>query len=217
MLAIHLRTLATALLLSLAIAACGGGDSGSSGYSAGVDYRSIGDPDPSTSGPIPVQEFFAFECPHCATLEPVLQSWLASKGDSIAFSKVPMAGNPRWVPGARAYHAAMAAGVADAMVPRYFDAVHVRRRSLQNEDELAILFRLLDVPEERFRSLYRSDAVTRRMDEADALARRYQVRFTPTLVVDGRYLVEPRSGVSWERTLEVVDHLVEKARAERGR
>jgi thiol:disulfide interchange protein DsbA len=59
-----------------------------------------------------------------------------------------------------------------------------------------------------------SFAVAAKVNRARTLMRRYGVRSVPTMVVDGRY----RSGTgfaNYDEITEVVDHVVDKVRAQR--
>ena len=52
---------------------------------------------PTNVGPgkVEVVEVFWFGCPHCAALEPFIQSWLKNKPAYIEFVRVPVMWGPR--------------------------------------------------------------------------------------------------------------------------
>ena len=54
--------------------------------------------------------------------------------------------------------------------------------------------------------------VDRKVRRSASLARRYGLEGVPALVIDGRWLTSPGITGSQERTLEVADYLIAKAR-----
>ena len=71
----------------------------------GKTYRRIANPQPTETGKkIEVIEFFSYGCPHCAELEPHLDAWLAKAPQDVAFRRVPVMFQQRWVPLAKIYY-----------------------------------------------------------------------------------------------------------------
>lgn len=48
------------------------------------------------SNQVEVIEFFSFACPHCAHLEPTLQSWRKTMPKGVVFRRVPVVFRPQW-------------------------------------------------------------------------------------------------------------------------
>ena len=78
----------------------------------GKNYRRIANPQPVETGrKIEVLEFFSYGCPHCAELEPHLDAWLAKAPADVAFRRIPVMFQQRWVPLAKIYYTLDALGV----------------------------------------------------------------------------------------------------------
>lgn len=187
-------------------------------FEEGQHYERISPAQPTSSAPdkIEVAEVFTYECIHCFHFEPQIQDWLQDKPVDVAFVRIPATFNEQWKPSARAYYAADILGVLEQVSMPLFRAIHLERRNLRSEDALASFFAEHGVDEEEFRKVYDSFAVQTKMQRADQLARRYKVLSTPTIVVNGKYKTDGNmAGGSWQALLQVVDHLVEKERAER--
>ena len=77
----------------------------------GKNYARIANPQPVESGKkIEVIEFFSYGCPHCAALEPYLDTWLEKLPPDVAFRRVPVMFQQRWVPLAKIYYTLDALG-----------------------------------------------------------------------------------------------------------
>jgi protein-disulfide isomerase len=92
-----------ARLAGLALAFCAvlllGAGSASAQLVEGKNYDRIKNPQPTESGnKIEVIEFFSYGCPHCAELEPFLETWLAKLPPDVAFRRVPVMFQDRWIP-----------------------------------------------------------------------------------------------------------------------
>jgi thiol:disulfide interchange protein DsbA len=77
----------------------------------GKNYERIKNPQPVESGnKIEVIEFFSYGCPHCAELEPFLETWLAKAPQDVAFRRVPVVFQQRWEPLGKIYYTLDALG-----------------------------------------------------------------------------------------------------------
>ncbi|MCW4455599.1 thiol:disulfide interchange protein DsbA/DsbL [Flavobacterium sp. MXW15] len=182
---------------------------------AGKDYEEIADPQPFAplDGKIEVVEVFGYTCGHCAHFEPILQPWVTKLPRDVRFTLVPGAFGGHWDAFARAYYAAEQLGVAQRSHAAMFDALHARGSlPMQNvsPQELATFYADYGVAPERFVQALRGEQVDQRLKAAREFALRSGVRGTPTLVVNGKYLV---TGRSFEDTLRIADALVARERA----
>ena len=73
------------------------------------------------------------------------------------------------------------------------------------------------VDEEEFARTFDSFAVNTRVRQADAQTRLYRVQGTPSMIVNGRYLVDTVAAGSAVDMLLVVNHLIAEERAARER
>jgi thiol:disulfide interchange protein DsbA len=182
---------------------------------AGTDYDLVKPAQP-TQDPqkIEVQEFFWYGCPHCLEFEPDLNAWIKTKPDSVNFIRQPAVFNEQWAEHAKAYFTAEALGVADKMNADFFDAIQHQKQKLSTEEELAPFFVAHGVNEAAFHQAYKSFAVDSKMRLANGLAAKYGVTGTPSLVVNGKYLVSPGKAKSFERMIEITNALIKKEQAD---
>lgn len=182
---------------------------------AGTDYDLVKPAQP-TQDPqkIEVLEFFWYGCPHCLEFEPDLNAWIKTKPDSVTFIHQPAVFNEQWAAHAKAFFTAEALGVADKMHADFFDAIQHQKQKLSTEEELAPFFVAHGVSEAAFHQAYKSFAVDSKMRLANGLAAKYGVTGTPSMVVNGKYLISPGKAKSFERMIEITNALIKKEQAE---
>ena len=104
--------------LLVLIAACLASGSAFAQLTEGKNYARIANPQPVETGKkIEVIEFFSYGCPHCAELEPHLDAWLAKLPPDVAFRRVPVMFQQRWMPLAKIYYTLDALGVETKLSP----------------------------------------------------------------------------------------------------
>lgn len=185
----------------------------------GRDYERIEAPGPFAplAGKVEVVELFGYTCPHCAHFEPLLEAWAAKLPKDVRFTPVPAAFGGVWDSFARAYYAADQVGVAKRSHRAMFDALHEQHSlPMQNvsPDELAAFYKGYGVAPERYLAALKSPAVDARVKAAREFALRTKVPGTPTMIVNGVYLVK---GDSFESMLRNADALIARARTEQSR
>lgn len=175
----------------------------------GIEYSKLATPQPTETGEkIEVLELFWYGCPHCFHLEPTLDKWLARRPANVAFRRMPAVLGPHWEPHARAYYAAEQLGVLDKVHTPLFDALHVKKRKLADENELAEVFVEQGVSKEDFLKAYRSFSVDTKVRRALELGKRYGVDGVPSFVVNGKYRSSPSQAGGYDKLFEVIDALV---------
>jgi thiol:disulfide interchange protein DsbA len=209
------RVLLTLCLTLLAPLLACAQESGS--YEAGKHYDVIS-PAIRTASPgrIEVAEFFWYGCGHCYTFEPVLGQWKKTIAEDVSFRQIPAMWGGAMELHARAFYAAQALGVEEKMTPVIFQAMNVDRKPLRNEAEIATLFVEHGVSEEDFMKAYKSFGVDSQVRQANATARGARINGTPSIMVNGKYLVTTRKAGSAANMLKVADYLVEQERAAAG-
>ncbi|WP_409419016.1 thiol:disulfide interchange protein DsbA/DsbL [Marinomonas sp. RS-M-Aa-14] len=182
-------------------------------YSDGNGYTTIKTP-VRTSDPnkIEVTEIFWYGCPHCYSLEPLVQAWKKDLPSDVDFKFLPAVFGRGWLAHAKAFYVADLLGMEDKIRADLFNAIHVERRNLNSEDALARFFADYGVNEDDFRKQYDSFAVNSRLSQADAKIRAYGARGVPGIIVNGKYLVSAESANGNENIFKVVDFLIEKER-----
>ena len=208
-----LRTFAAALTLSFAASGAF-----AQGAVAGKDYVPITPPQPTESGKkIEVIEFFSYACPHCATLEGPLNAWLKKKPADVEFKRVPVVFHESWAPLARLYYTLEALGAADRLHGEVFKSIHDQKARLQDQKAIGDWAASKGLDRKKFDDTYNSFAVQSRTKTSNDISRRYNVEFTPAVVVNGRFLTgpsmtSPNGPVDFNRFFSIVDHLIATSR-----
>jgi thiol:disulfide interchange protein DsbA len=181
----------------------------------GVDYVVIDGGQPYRPlGPgivAEVVEVFAYWCPHCNEFQPVLAPWVRALPKDVRFTYVPAAFNLQ-DPFARAYFAAETKGAVDRTHALVYDAVHHSGMLAHNAtlDELAWFYGQQGLGQAAMKAAMTSPAVDALMQHAREFEVGIKLPGTPTMVVNGRYLITPRTH---EDALRIADQLIARARA----
>lgn len=184
----------------------------------GKEFQPINPPQPTESGnKVEVIEFFSYACPHCHALQPSLRAWLKRKPADVDFHRAPAVFQDSWIPFARLFFTLDAMGLVDKLHHEVFSAIHEQRLRLQDPNVLGDWVASKGVDKKKFMDTYNSFAVQSRTQRAPDVTRRYDVPFTPALVVDGRYLTGPSmtavgNTVDYDRFFKVLDQLIAVAR-----
>lgn len=164
---------------------------------------------------IEVVEVFSYGCIHCYQLEPLLNAWVVAQGDDVDFHRVPMATRSLRTL-AQAFYTAQELDVLAKLHMPMFENIHDYGLDMTRPQLIRRMFVTQGgVDEEEFTRTFDSFAISTRVRQADAQTRLYRVQGTPTIIVDGRYLVDTVSAGSTEGMLLVVNHLIAKERAAR--
>ncbi len=164
---------------------------------------------------IEVVEVFSYGCIHCYQLEPILNAWVLAQGDDVDFHRVPMATRSLRTL-AQAFYTAEELNVLPKVHMPMFENIHDYGIDMSRPQRIRRMFETqAGVDEEEFTRMFDSFAIATRVRQADAQTRLYRVQGTPTIIVDGRYLVDTVSAGSAEGMLLVVNHLLAMERAER--
>lgn len=180
-------------------------------YSDGNGYTTI-TPAVRTADPskVEVVEVFWFGCPHCYYLEPYTQAWKKTISSDVDFKYLPAVFGRNWLPHAKAFYVADLLGIEDKMHADLYDAINVKRQRLTSEDDLAAFFAKYGVSKNEFQKQFNSFAVNSRLSQADAKIRAYGVRGTPSLIVNGKYLVNAETANGNEHIYDVINYLIKK-------
>jgi thiol:disulfide interchange protein DsbA len=189
----------------------------------GRDYEVMPTPQPVETGDkVELREFFWYGCPHCFALEGPLTAYVKKLPANARFVRTPAVGKS-WLIHAQMYYAFEAIGATDKLHPAFFDAWHVKERSLNDEETITKFVGENGVDKAKFKDAFNSFGVRARVEQAKQLNVGFMVTGVPLLVVDGRYRTspylaggqEPNETKRAEKTMEVVDFLIKKAAQER--
>jgi thiol:disulfide interchange protein DsbA len=187
---------------------------------AGRDYVEIpnGRPlEPVDGEVVVVEEYFNYACPGCNAFEPHFAAWVKTLPPDVKLEHIPAAFRADFVQYARAYYAAEALGVAERAHQAVYDGIH-RSRTLPAEGErpdearIARFYADFGVDAQAFLAAMQSFGVEAKVKRATEHMQRSRIPSTPSLVVNGRYLV---GGESYADMLRIATALIEKERAAR--
>lgn len=207
--------LRTGLLFLIGLMAFGVAQAAQPDFKEGLQYTLV-QPAPvvHTGDEVEVIEFFWYGCPHCNSLEPDIKSWLARKPENVRFVRMPAPFGGKALMHAKTFFALQLLGDDGKWHAAIFDAMHNRKMKLDTLDDMVAFLASQGVDEQKFRAALDSFAVQTQMNRASVLAKRYDIRSVPTLVVDGRY----KSGkgfTSYAEFTQLVDYLVAKVLEDR--
>ena len=182
----------------------------------GKQYARIKNPLPVQAGnKIEVIEFFSYGCPHCADLEPVMQGWMKTLPPDVAFVRVPVMFQDRWVTLAKIYYTLDALGVEQKFSPEVFVAIHKSGTNLTSDKAFFDWAASKGLDRKKVEDMYNSFAISGKMNRAKAEAQQYSVQSVPMIVVDGKFVTATDKVGSHEALPPVINALIAKARAER--
>ncbi|SAH85395.1 thiol:disulfide interchange protein DsbA precursor [Bordetella ansorpii] len=166
-----------------------------------------------TPGKIEVVEYFAYTCPHCAAMEPMVEEWAKKAPQDVVVKQVPIAFNAGMKPLQQLYYTLQAMDRAD-LHPKVFNAIHVEKKRLFTKSAIAEWVASQGVDRAKFESVFDSFSVTSQVQRADQLSQASQIDGTPSFTVGGKFLTSPvMAGNSYEGALKEVDKLIPLARA----
>jgi len=202
------------LIIALTATLAGAGMTGAAHaqqFQEGTHYERISGPDvPDSDGTIEVVEIFSYTCPHCKRFEAHLGPWHQGLPENVEFRRVPIPLGRGGEPYVRAYYAAQVLDILDQSHQALFRALHDERRPIRTLEDLAEFHAQFGIEADKFESTASSFPVESRMRMGNASAGKWQVRSTPTLVINGKYRVNPRRGGSFEEMLQVADMLIKR-------
>ncbi|MBI1990178.1 MAG: thiol:disulfide interchange protein DsbA/DsbL [Betaproteobacteria bacterium] len=180
-----------------------------------VDYRLIPQQPVATGERVEVIEFFFYACPYCNELEPLLERWRKRKPADIVFRRVPVVRHDSWVPLAKTYYALEAMGEAERLHAAVYHGIHVDDLALSQEKVLTEWLGKQGLDHDQFMAIYRSDAIREKVELSRRMTIDYEIKATPTLVVDGRFLTSSGMTDGVPRVIPVLDGLISLARQRR--
>lgn len=176
-------------------------------------YDVLPAPQPTSTGDkIEIVDIFWYGCPHCFKFLPAMEQYEADIPEYAEVRRMPAIFRDSWMPHARAFYTAKALGKLDEMHRPFFEAIHEKGAKLATKKELIEFFSDYGVDEKAFEDAWSSFGVESELRKVLLMQQRYGVRGTPSVVVNGKYLVSTRKAGSYGNMIKVVEGLVEKER-----
>ena len=187
-------------------------------YVAGTHYTELRAPvNTPDDSKIEVLEAFWYGCSHCFRFEPLVADWESKAADDVDFRRFPAMWNALMKVNAQIYFTAEAMDVIHIVHEPVFDAINVEGNRLQNEKLIGDLFEENGIARADFEAAFNSFSVRTKVNQAEKRMQDYEIRSTPNMIVNGKYLVTTGEAVRTQaEMLEVVDFLVDKERRAMG-
>jgi|JI10StandDraft_1071094.scaffolds.fasta_scaffold439561_2 thiol:disulfide interchange protein DsbA len=187
-------------------------------WTEGKHYFRIPQTVPPRPGAVTVTEVFSYGCPACNAFLPYMDSLEKKLPAGVTTEYVPASwvAAENWPVFQRAYITAKALGVAKQAHAAMFQAIWGQngelaiadprtgrlRSPLPNIEAVARFYeRVTKVPAAKFVQTSKSFSVETEVKRADATIKSYLADSTPTIVVNGKYRLEPRSAGGAEQVV----------------
>ena len=161
-----------------------------------------------TAGKVEVLEFFAYTCPHCATMEPLVERWSQTLPDNVVIKHVPVAFNAGMADLQKLYYSLEAVDRLD-LHGKVFQAIHRQRQRIYNFDAIADWVETQGVDRQQFQAAFQSFGINNKVARANELAKTYNIEGTPSLAVGGRYVTSPSMTGTYEGAITEAQKLLD--------
>jgi thiol:disulfide interchange protein DsbA len=183
---------------------------------SGRDFQELSPARPVSTGErIAVLEFFYYGCPVCYEAQPHIARWLMRSGPGIALLRVPAVFTESSESFARTFYTLGAMNHVARLHWPVYDNHHFDGKQLQEEKNVVAWVSGNGVDGARFAEIWKSDEVKAQIDAAKKALVTYDIKGVPSFVVDGKYVTSARMAGGVKEVLQVVEHLVARAAAER--
>lgn len=184
-------------------------------YAAAPNYSLLIPPQPTHAGKkIEVLEFFFYGCIHCFHLHPYLSKWAKRMPKDVSLDYVPVHFNPSWEPMAYTYYALKAMGQQKRLDDKLYNALNQERLPLFDMNSIADFVAKNGVNRDKFIKYYRSFTVQNEVQSSGEMTSAYQIEGTPTIVVEGKYVL---SGLEPKDMITALNEVIKKVRKESGK
>lgn len=205
------------LLIAAVLSASAGVSFAKRNFVEGKDYFVLPSEIPTSSEYVAVTEFFAYTCPHCLQFEPYIKEWTKNLPQYVRFEMSPVAWQKILEPFVRTYYVIKALGRND-LHEKFFENIVYQEDPVNFEnpaDDIKAIMVKNNVDPKQWDKLYRSFSVSNSVKKAEAAWRVFNIDSTPMIAVGGRYVTGPHLVGSRRETIDCINFLVEKVRAEK--
>ena len=179
------------------------------GAQAADRYVTVEPAQPSdTTGKIEVLEFFAYTCPHCNAIQPMVEKWAATLPDNVVVKPVPVSFNASMTDLQKLFYALESLGRLD-LHDAVFKAIHVEHQRIYDAKAITDWVVEQGIDRKEFEDVFNSFGVASKISRANELANLYSIEGTPSIAVGGRYVTSPTMTNSYEGTIAEAQKLVE--------
>jgi protein dithiol oxidoreductase (disulfide-forming) len=175
----------------------------------GKDYKILNPAQPTSTKKIEVLEFFFYGCSHCFHLHPKLSEWEKTMPKDVELTFVPTVFRESWEPMANTFYALESIGQLHQLHDPLYRAWNEQNMQLLDADKIADFVSQHGVDRAKFSAAYSSFSMQSKVTRAKQMIRSYSISGTPTLVVDGKYVIE---GLQPEDTIRALKEVIVMAR-----
>jgi protein dithiol oxidoreductase (disulfide-forming) len=180
----------------------------------GKDYSLLNPAQPTSTRKIEVLEFFFYGCSHCFHLHPLLSAWEKTMPKDVELTFVPTVFRDTWEPMANTFYALESMGKLQQVHDALYRAWNEENMALTDADKIADFVAGHGIDRVKFTAAYNSFSMQSKVTRAKQMIRSYRISGTPTLVVDGKYVIE---GLQPEDTIRALKEVIVMARKEHQR
>ncbi len=183
---------------------------------AGREFNPINPPLTTPKGKIEVIEFFSYGCSHCSDFHPLITPWAARQPKDVSFRRIPVSFNrPEWARLARIYYALEATGDLAKLDAAVFIAIHEQRVTFKTDEAVVAWAASKGIDGKKFGDALASFSMQSKVQRGDQEAANARIRGVPSLVVDGKFLINNESASNYDELLKLTDAMIAKARQEK--
>lgn len=182
---------------------------------AGKDFSLLNPPQPTSSGSkVEVLEFFFYGCSHCYHLHGPLSAWEKKLPKDVELQYVPVIFRDTWEPMARTFYALESLGMRAKLHDELFKAWNEYNTDLSDEAKITEFVAKHGVDRAKFDAAYNSFSLQSKVSRSNQMVQSFGIRGTPTIAVDGKYII---TGLEPAETIRVLDEVIKIARKERSK
>ncbi|KIA82268.1 MULTISPECIES: thiol:disulfide interchange protein DsbA/DsbL [Chromobacterium] len=180
----------------------------------GKDYTMLSTPQPvADPKKVEVIEFFSYHCIHCYDDDPAMNAWAKTQPADVSFRKEQIVWQKSMEGFARMFATFKATGTFDKLHRPAFDAQIKQRINLADPAEFTKWIKQQKgIDSAKLLQTYNSFGINAQVARAAKITRDYQIQGTPTIIVNGKYVLVTSTP---ERMTQVLNELIAKARAEK--
>ncbi|HWK60208.1 MAG TPA: thiol:disulfide interchange protein DsbA/DsbL [Eoetvoesiella sp.] len=176
---------------------------------AGQQYVTLNPAQPSdTPDKIEILEFFAYSCPHCAAMQPMVEKWAKTLPSNVVLRQVPVAFNASMTDLQKLYYSLQALDRMD-LNDEVFKAIHTEHKRIFEAKAIADWAVSKGIDRAKFEAVFNSFGINAKIKRANELTQSYQIEGTPSISVGGQYVVSPSMTNSYQGTIDVAQKLLD--------
>lgn len=159
-----------------------------------------------------IEVFFFYTCPHCYHFHhDHLQAWVEENKSRVTITQTPVIWRADFRSMAQAYYAGEMAHINPRFHTAVYEALHLNAKQERSASFFAdIALACCNTPRAQFLALYESDAVRHAVESGSLRADLHRIDGTPTVIVNGRYLVSPSTAKGRSQMMPLIDELLKK-------